>query len=393
MRSADRPSAPGRQSPATERPDRGAPSRSARVQRRRLRAGAAPLLVGAGDRRSSSRSSRALSARYSVSLFPPGLDEKEDVTLHGRVPHPRLERREPVHPRAEDDVRRPGRRPRRPAARAARPSGGEETERRRSSVQSIPLVAAPDLNTLVRTANLYPFIIESDSVADYRARRSTATCRARVSALGVTSVVTANRVELSEIPVIKLIAVAGSSDDAVALADKTAQGVHRLARGAAGRGQAEDPAGGPDRRSSSSPCRAGAIASAGPSTTLPVLVFLVVFAAFCVLAILLDRLLPATAAGPLGRRAARAGQGQEDGVGVRRWLTSRPRSPSPPLDGDRARRLRRLRASRSGRSSARARRSPAPPSSSPRRCSPCASWRRRRSPGRTRSRRSCSSSG
>ena len=37
----------------------------------------------------------------------------------------------------------------------------------------------------------------------------------------------------------------------------------------------------------------GAIASAGPSTSLPILVFVVVFAAFCVLAILLDRLVPA----------------------------------------------------------------------------------------------------
>ncbi len=36
----------------------------------------------------------------------------------------------------------------------------------------------------------------------------------------------------------------------------------------------------------------GAIASQGPSTTLPLLVFVVVFAAFCVLAILLDRLVP-----------------------------------------------------------------------------------------------------
>ena len=34
------------------------------------------------------------------------------------------------------------------------------------------------------------------------------------------------------------------------------------------------------------------MASAGPSTTLPVLVFLVVLAAFCILAILLDRLVP-----------------------------------------------------------------------------------------------------
>ena len=36
----------------------------------------------------------------------------------------------------------------------------------------------------------------------------------------------------------------------------------------------------------------GAVASAGPSTTLPLLVFVAVFAAFCVLAILLDRLVP-----------------------------------------------------------------------------------------------------
>ena len=54
-------------------------------------------------------------------------------------------------------------------------------------------------------------------------------------------------------------------------------------------------AGGPDRRRAAQRA-AGAVASAGPSTTLPVLVFLVVFAAFCVLAILLDRLVPRASA-------------------------------------------------------------------------------------------------
>ena len=69
------------------------------------------------------------------------------------------------------------------------------------------------------------------------------------------------------------------------------EGVHRLAPAGADRRQ--DQARGPHGHRAAHDPPAASAASAGPSTTLPILVFVVVFAAFCVLAILLDRLVPA----------------------------------------------------------------------------------------------------
>lgn len=230
-----------------------------------------------------------LSARYSVSLFPPGLDEKDQVTytsesriLVSSAENPYIRSQKTFNPPAADNQGDEG----------SESTGTEDEEPPAdgaSPLQEIPIVSAPDLNTLVRTANLYPFVIESDSVADYR-REQFGDLPGSVSALGITSVVTANRIELSEIPVIKLIAVADSPDDSVALADKTAKAFigwlgaqQKAAKILPGDRIVVEQLTVPH----------GAIASGGSSKTLPVLVFLVVFAAFCVLAVLLDRLIPA----------------------------------------------------------------------------------------------------
>jgi hypothetical protein len=101
--------------------------------------------------------------------------------------------------------------------------------------------------------------------------------------------VTANRVELSEIPVIRLVAVSGSPEDSIALADKTGKAFIGWLK----QEQVDDKIRPEDRMVIEQlTIPKGAVASAGPSTTLPILVFVVVFAAFCVLAILLDRLVP-----------------------------------------------------------------------------------------------------
>jgi len=225
----------------------------------------------------------ALSARFSISVLPPGLEEKEEIsyTAESRLlitsadnPHFRSQKtiEVPVGPAdAGGDEETSG-------------EGDESTGGQRTTTFS----SAPDLNTIVRNANTYPYIIESDKVADYR-RQVFGDLPGSVTALGATSVVTANRVELSEIPVIRLIAVAGTPEDAVELADKTGKAFI----GWLEEFQAENEIGRGDRiivDQLNTP--RGAFASAGPSTTLPVLVFIVVLAAFCVLAILLDRLLP-----------------------------------------------------------------------------------------------------
>jgi hypothetical protein len=226
-----------------------------------------------------------LSARFSVSLFPPGLQEKEEVTYSASS---RILISSAQSPYFRSQTTTFVEQPNRADEGTGEETAGEEPSADGASATSVPFVTAPDLNTLARVANLYPLIIESDQVAEFR-RQQYGDLPGSVSATGIYSVATANRVELSEIPVIQLVSVAGTPEDAVALADKTAKAF----------------IGWLEQEQKASEIRPedrivveqlivprGALASAGPSTTLPVLVFIVVFAAFCVLAILLDRLVP-----------------------------------------------------------------------------------------------------
>ncbi|HXV34296.1 MAG TPA: zinc ribbon domain-containing protein [Gaiellaceae bacterium] len=243
----------------------------------------------------------ALSARFSISVLPPGLEEKEEVsyTSESRL---LITSAQNPHFRSKETILVP----QGPAA-AEETTTDEETttgeepaaegEEEQQDERLVPFSSMPDLNTIVRNANTYPYIIESDQVAEYR-QREFGDLPGSITALGATSVVTANRVELSEIPVIRLIAVAGTPEDAVSLADKTGKAFI----GWLEEFQVENEIPRSDRIVVDQlNVPRGAIASAGPSTTLPVLVFIVVFAAFCVLAILLDRLLP-----PRQPRPARA---------------------------------------------------------------------------------------
>jgi hypothetical protein len=229
----------------------------------------------------------ALSARFTISIFPPGLEEKDKVswTAESRL---LITSEDDPHFRSKETVLVP-----RGLGGSADTSEDEGSttageDPAAADENLVPFSSAPDLNTIVRNANTYPYVIESDPVANYR-RREFGELPGSVTALGVTSVVTANRIELSEIPIIRLIAVADTPEDAVNLADKTGKAFIGWLQ----EFQEEEEIPQEDRivvEQLNSP--RGAVASAGPSTTLPVLVFLVVLAAFCVLAILLDRLIP-----------------------------------------------------------------------------------------------------
>lgn len=217
----------------------------------------------------------ALSARFTVGFLPPSLEEKESISYTAEA---RLLVNSASNPHYRAQV----------TTDIPRETGGGDSEEG-SEPDTVPFVSAPDLATIIRNANTYPFIIESDRVADYR-RAEFGELPGAISAQGATSVVTANRVELSEIPVIRLVAVADSPEDAIALADKTGKAFIGWLR----QEQIDDKIRPEDRmviEQLTTP--QGVAASAGPSTTLPILVFVVVFAAFCVLAILLDRLVPA----------------------------------------------------------------------------------------------------
>jgi hypothetical protein len=223
----------------------------------------------------------ALSARFTVSFFPPGLAEKEEVSYTSEA---RLLVNSADNPHFRSGVTTFSPAPVDQDSEDTDPTA-EEGE---SEPTLVPFTQPPDLNTIIRNANTYPFLIESDDVADFRRQRF-GELPGSVSAIGATSVVTANRVELSEIPVIRLVAVAESPEDAIGLADKTGKAFIGWLK----QRQERDRIRAEDRmvvEQLSTP--KGAVASAGPSTTLPVLVFVVIFAAFCVLAILLDRLVP-----------------------------------------------------------------------------------------------------
>jgi hypothetical protein len=246
----------------------------------------------------------ALSARFSISLLPPGLDEKEKVsyTSESRIlitsqQNPHFRSKETIQvPRADAgaDTGGEGEGEEGEGEEGEGGGGGGGGGGQDAEEETVPFSSMPDLNTIVRNANTYPYIIESDQVADYR-RREFGDLEGSVTALGVTSVVTANRIELSEIPVIRLIAVASTPEDAVELADKTGKAFI----GWLEEFQDEKEIPRSDRivvEQLNTP--RGAIASAGPSTALPVLVFFAVFAAFCVLAVILDRFLPPQQARP-----------------------------------------------------------------------------------------------
>ena len=218
----------------------------------------------------------ALSARFTVGFLPPSLEEKESISYTAEA---RLLVNSASNPHYRAQV----------TTDVPRETGGGDEGEGSEEPETVPFVSSPDLATIIRNANTYPFIIESDRVADYR-RAEFGELPGAVSAQGATSVVTANRVELSEIPVIRLVAVADSPEDAIALADKTGKAFIGWLR----QEQIDDKIRPEDRmviEQLTTP--QGVAASAGPSTTLPILVFVVVFAAFCVLAILLDRLVPA----------------------------------------------------------------------------------------------------
>lgn len=225
----------------------------------------------------------ALSARYTISVIPPGLDEKTEVSYTAST---RLLVTSSQNPYARTGVsfveQVPG------PDEGAAVEGEEGTSEGAASEETQPVIISnpSDFNTLIRLANLYPLLIESDQVARYR-HEQFGTLPGSVSAQGIYSVATGNRFELSEIPVIQLVAVSGTPRDAVELADKTAKAFI---------GWLEQ-----EQRADEIPNRdrividqinipTAAAASSGPSTTLPLLVFVVVFAAFCFLAVLLDRL-------------------------------------------------------------------------------------------------------
>jgi hypothetical protein len=162
--------------------------------------------------------------------------------------------------------------------------------------------AAPDIGTLITAANLYPVLIESDAVQELREERA-GPLPGAITTRAIYEVNSPSRFELSQIPVIEVFGHAGSAGDAIAITRATVdafQAYIEQAQNSADLSRSErvlvqeiqEPA--------------GAAATGGGSLSLPLMLFVVVAAAFFALAILLDRLFPTGIRLPLRRRAAPA---------------------------------------------------------------------------------------
>jgi hypothetical protein len=211
----------------------------------------------------------AVAARYSIGVFPPSLTDKTAISYTATS-------RLLVSSANNPEIR----------SQTSFPVRGRTVSGERASSSQPPIVQFNDINTVVRNANLYPLLIESDEVADFRRERY-GELPGSVTALGEYATAVGNRVELSEIPVIRLTAVSDSDDGAIELADKTAKAFIGWLLSEQDRTGVRTQ----DRmvvEQLNVPLAAAA--SQGSSNAMPILVFLMVFGAFCVLAVLLDRL-------------------------------------------------------------------------------------------------------
>lgn len=153
---------------------------------------------------------------------------------------------------------------------------------------TIPVTQPPDTATLIQAANVYPSLIDSDPVAALREELFGPTPGTlRTQALYAVS--TASRFTPSRVPVIQMIGVADTPQQAIQLVDRTGQAfVAWMKREQDKRKIAET------QRIAVTPLQTPKSATefGGPSSTLPVLVFGVVLMAFVALALSLDRLFP-----------------------------------------------------------------------------------------------------
>jgi hypothetical protein len=208
--------------------------------------------------------------RVDFSTMPPTLTEREkpSYSAQGRLlvtdsenPHLRLTVKHTVQPTATPEGEVP---------------------------RTVEVAQAPDIATLVQAANLYPILIESDQVSKIREKRF-GTEPGTLRAQAIYAVSSPSRFTPSRVPVIQVIAVSSTPKDAIDLVTHTNWAFMTwMAREQTKAGIKER------ERIMVQPVQmpVGATQFGGASSTLPVLVFGVVFMAFVALAIFFDRAFP-----------------------------------------------------------------------------------------------------
>ena len=148
---------------------------------------------------------------------------------------------------------------------------------------------SPDISTLITAANLYPILVGSDAVLKLRDEMA-GPLPGLITARAIYEVSSPSRFELSQVPVVEVFGYAGTAADAVGITRATVDAflvyVNDL--------QDDADLSRRDRilvQEIEAP--ESAIATGGTPLSLPLMLFLVIAAAFVALAILLDRLFPA----------------------------------------------------------------------------------------------------
>lgn len=152
----------------------------------------------------------------------------------------------------------------------------------------------PNVQPLLAAANLYPLLVESDDVARLRSKMF-GQIPGTVTANAYSAVSTPSRYSPAQIPVIDIFAESGSKQQAIALADATVKAFKVWIKKEQSRAKLT-----PEERILIQELRAPrqAYVSGGPSYGIPILVALAVIAAFGMLAVLLDQLIPRAAQAP-----------------------------------------------------------------------------------------------
>jgi hypothetical protein len=147
---------------------------------------------------------------------------------------------------------------------------------------------APDIGTLISTANLYPVLIQSDEVQRLRQEMS-GPLPGAITTRAIYEVNSPGRFELSQVPVVEVYGHSTTFAGAIELTQATVEAFMAYVE------RTQNRAGlSPQERIVLEEIQrpVTAIATGGSSLSLPLMLFVVVVAAFCALAILLDRLFP-----------------------------------------------------------------------------------------------------
>lgn len=148
---------------------------------------------------------------------------------------------------------------------------------------------APDIGTLISAANLYPVLIESDEVAELR-QEMFGFIPGSVTTRAIYEVNSPSRFELSQVPVVEVYGFSNTYAGAVEITRATVEAFKAYID------ETQDDASlSQDERILLQDVQQAedAVASGGTSLSLPLMLFVVIAAAFFALAVLLDRIVPA----------------------------------------------------------------------------------------------------